>query len=173
MQENRLKPGRTVINDSDVFEPQRESTLAWHRPRKSTDKSEPENRLKPGIAVIDDSVRFEPQRESTSWRGPKCRRKSTEPEMRKFAWRSAPRNTSHSIEYVLRKDVPTVPLDLSLVDMFGPKIMCSDILPQQEKKGDAAIFDPRFVGYFPPFNRADIQAQSSFRNIGDLARGLS
>jgi hypothetical protein len=49
----------------------------------------------------------------------------------------------------------TVPLDPSFIDVFGLKIMWADILPQPKEKG---VFDLRFVGYCPPFSRANIQA---------------
>ncbi|KAF8528305.1 hypothetical protein JB92DRAFT_2864566 [Gautieria morchelliformis] len=120
--------------------------------------------------VDEESFIFDPleiQREST---------------IRKVASRSAPKNTpppkyprrarhTYSMEFIPRKDMPTAPPEHSLIDVFGPIILCADILPQrQEKKGDTAVFDPRFVGYCPPFRRAEIQAESSVLNLAHLAR---
>ncbi|KAF8528741.1 hypothetical protein JB92DRAFT_3107039 [Gautieria morchelliformis] len=171
---------RAVIEDSFIFEPQQESTPAGRGPRslrKSANGSQPENTPKAlsGRAVIEDSFIFEPQRESTpAWRGPRSLRKSAnglEPENTKplpgraaledsLVFAPQPKSTMRNMYYGRS------------CQLFR-SIMYTDILLQQEKKGDAAIFDPRFVGYCPPFNREDIQAQSSFRNLGDLARGLS
>jgi hypothetical protein len=94
------------------------------------------------------------------------------------------RKKSYPMEFVRRQDIPRVlsrkkgPLDdseseladseLSLMDVFGPKLMCEDFMPQPKKKGVPPVFDPRFVGYCPPFSRADIQAESSVRYHHDL-----
>jgi hypothetical protein len=95
------------------------------------------------------------------------------------------RKRSHSMEFIQQKDIPklltrkegpsdledsisTDPLEIPLFDVFGAKIMCADILPQPKKKGVAPVFDPTFIGYCPPFKRADIQAESSVRNLAAL-----